>query len=781
MSLYLMLKLIAASVSFAYYMKKTQTVSFVENTALTLFYVFSGYILQYYTNIAFLDVIAIFPIIMLGLEYMYRGRGVKLYVISLAWCTMINMYLCIMVYFYIIFRAFGLMRLIPQKEERKRFAAKLGLYTIFALMMSMVIVLPALSKWSNSPRVSTAGNGGYLDILKLRYEQKTGDKLFMLYGCEAGLAAAAAAFISKIKNRQKADKKLLFYIYLLVLLIIPIAAEPVNAMWHMGSYVWLPCGYAFMLPFTAAEACAYVMSDKKREKSAKAGVYIFVLLAAAALYLMSVFSLRFMDHGIYRLKAFLRYIPVLAVLVVMFGAVMVTMSRKTAGRILCAAAVILSFTAALGFIAPKRYVEEDTKENTVTSHESLKAALSLSSVTELKHDNISRIKTVYPMLSDNFGYLVGAPAISEYTRDTTKEMVNIMNKFGYTIDHIRNESVGGTAFTDALLHTTNALSRTRLNDALYTKTAESGDFGIYECKYVLPFGIFVNDSIKITSFPAEGIKQQNLLYNALSGEMDTLIENCDKYFVGNIPKNGAERLVYRIPADGTKTLYVKTRQDMECSFYINDRLVEIPYFDNLKNGIYPKEFNSGFIELGTFKDETAELAVMTTAADKDGIEIGLMDNEKLEKLTQFYADKHAENVNVSGRKMTMTAQTGGECLMFLPVCYSTDWRAEVNGTEADIYPVIGGAFMAVSLPAGNCDIKLVFVPRLYLMGLALGLCGLMLFVWALVRVKENLDWTETKFMKNAAYYCYTAVWVGFMIFMYIIPTLAAVLTALNIL
>ncbi|MBQ9518693.1 MAG: YfhO family protein, partial [Firmicutes bacterium] len=64
MSFYLMIKLMFASVAMAFYTKKAHGLSCAENIAAALIYSFSGYVVQYYTNIQFLDTVAFFPLLM---------------------------------------------------------------------------------------------------------------------------------------------------------------------------------------------------------------------------------------------------------------------------------------------------------------------------------------------------------------------------------------------------------------------------------------------------------------------------------------------------------------------------------------------------------------------------------------------------------------------------------------------------------------------------------------------------------------------------------------------
>ena len=117
----------------------------------------------------------------------------------------------------------------------------------------------------------------------------------------------------------------------------------------------------------------------------------------------------------------------------------------------------------------------------------------------------------------------------------------------------------------------------------------------------------------------------------------------------------------------------------------------------------------------------------------------------------------------------MTANAPCECYMFLPIEYDMNWSAEVNGENADIIPVLNGAFMAVELPAGNCDIKMKYISKNFLIGGAMSLMGILLLLWTAERRREKLDWTNTKVLQNGAYICFDLAAVAALVLVYIIP------------
>ncbi|MBQ9519021.1 MAG: YfhO family protein, partial [Firmicutes bacterium] len=609
-----------------------------------------------------------------------------------------------------------------EKDKRKKFSAYLGLYTITALLISMAVVFPSVLKWAGSSRIAEKESGSYLDSLKILRGYFANNAAFMLYGSELGIAAAAVGLIKAKLAGQKPVRRDIFNIIMLILLIIPLFAEPVNIMWHFGSYDSFPCRYAFILTFAALEAyAAYTVSVKERTHK-KYAVYICIILMFLCIAAAAAFGLGFMRYGIYDIALYKKYIMLFPLLILMFALMHAFISRRAAGFITVTSAFCLSVILCIGFISPLRNAEYDSAQTTATMNTFIKESTMLDGALDFKNDNITRIKTVTPDLSPNFGLILERPTLSSWTNEASYGYLDQMRRFGYGIIKTKILSEGGTAFTDAFLNVGTVVSKYPVNEELYEKTQTVGDFNIYRCKNVFPFGLLVTKNFFITSFPAEGIKMQNLLYNNLTGSLENIIEDVKPYYDHTEKVGEWDGYCYALDIKGKKTLYARTDPENKSNgyvFYINGAAHYFPYFDDPNAYIYPREHINGFVELGTFENENVSLVVASPDKDLEMLEIGLLDNDRLENLIKCYENQHAENVVADKNKMSMTAEAPCDCFMFLPVEYDINWEAEVNGQKADILPVLNNAFMAVDLPAGHCDIKMKYKPKNFYMGGAL--------------------------------------------------------------
>ena len=116
------------------------------------FYAMSGYMAAYNWDVMWLDVVALSPIVILGLERLVisEGREYRLYTISLAAALICNYYLCIMlsVFMVLYHLAVLLPDIIPGMHEctLKRSAKTTGLFAAYSLLagcMAAVVLIPS--------------------------------------------------------------------------------------------------------------------------------------------------------------------------------------------------------------------------------------------------------------------------------------------------------------------------------------------------------------------------------------------------------------------------------------------------------------------------------------------------------------------------------------------------------------------------------------------------------------------------------------------------------------
>lgn len=110
-ALMIMFKGIFAAVTFTYYINKSNKSVRKESIAFGLLYAFSAYFVAYSWNIMWLDAMAIFPLVILGIEKIIQENKPALYIFSMTYTMITNYYMaymvCILSIMYFLFFYFG--------------------------------------------------------------------------------------------------------------------------------------------------------------------------------------------------------------------------------------------------------------------------------------------------------------------------------------------------------------------------------------------------------------------------------------------------------------------------------------------------------------------------------------------------------------------------------------------------------------------------------------------------------------------------------------------------
>lgn len=165
MTLLIILKISASGLTFFLYirhhykligkdgrMHKNQMVpALVFSTA----YALSGFVAAYSWDIMWMDCIALFPLIMIGLERLVQEKKAGLYYITLALCIFCNYYISIMICIFLVF-AFALL-FFSQKKGKGGAILRFGWYSLLAGASSAILLLPEIAVLS----VSGSAEGGF--------------------------------------------------------------------------------------------------------------------------------------------------------------------------------------------------------------------------------------------------------------------------------------------------------------------------------------------------------------------------------------------------------------------------------------------------------------------------------------------------------------------------------------------------------------------------------------------------------------------------------------------
>lgn len=821
-------KLMVISFIMAFYIRQRYNdIPITYKVMAALLYTFSGYVVQYYVNAYFLDAVAMMPLIMLSLDRLLKDGKSAPYFICMTIMFVLSFYFGYMISLFIIVYTMAYMLFCTDRARVGRCAARLGVYTVLALAAASVFMLPAIVQSSQTSRMSSF-DMTYLDIVKTGFCSFWGNKMMIFFGTEFGLIAVACMAIvifSKKLNR----KPFYNHLFKMVFLLIPFMYEGSNMLWHTGTYIHYPMRFGFIFVFAALDAFYEYISVYRDEyfipdlKVPVGKILKFLAIPAAigSCVLAFFFAKQFYYAGMHFKEGYLNLmLPFLAANFTAFAILFILKEGLFKRVLMLAVALVQIGFITWGFVAPKNYTN-------YISHDkfALEKAIYIGKNTSIENDNLSRVRDLDGLLPWNFGMAAGLPSISHWSNETTQDYFNMADKMGiYSIDRAVR-GTGSTALTDALFNIKYVTTFGEYNPKLYSKKESLDDLNVCNVKYTLPFGIPVSEEFVNLAFGDTDIDNQNIMYRALTGKDEDIMINVmtDEYMkgvfrcdyddtvniagivdgVGDEKEESAQHYdtEFEIPVKGEGTLYVSmfseddeeeedkeseqkdTDDDLQLLLGEEDEKVNGRYIfkvngeektilqyreENLK--VYPLSSNAAFIDLGTFKDETVKLEIVTQYENIDNLEIGLFNNDKLRELCDYYADKGAADVAAKGRHLSMTTNYDEESYAYIPLEYEgNNWTATVNGEKAEVVPALENGFMAVKVPAGEAKIEMTYFPVTMKVGGVISAIGIILAVLFLWLERKNKAVTEIKVIRGICLGAFIIVGAGFIIFFNIIP------------
>lgn len=246
MTLLIILKISASGLTFFLYirhhykligkdgrMHKNQMIpALVFSTA----YALSGFVAAYSWDIMWMDCIALFPLIMIGLERLVQEKKAGLYYITLALCIFCNYYISIMICIFLVF-VFALL-FFSQKKGKGGAILRFGWYSLLAGASSAILLLPEIAVLS----VSGSAEGGFPKTAEFYFnilaELGRGAAVTSVYtgndhwpNLYAGAFSLFLVWIY-VLNRRISWKEKVPRIAMLVFFLVSFAENQLDYIWH---------------------------------------------------------------------------------------------------------------------------------------------------------------------------------------------------------------------------------------------------------------------------------------------------------------------------------------------------------------------------------------------------------------------------------------------------------------------------------------------------------------------------------------------------------------------
>jgi len=157
-SILTLVKMFVMSVTmYAFLNRRYKKLTYKTKVIFALAYTFCGYVLLYASCFTpWMDIVALFPLLMMSLDVMEKTGKKFFYILMLALLFVINYYISAMSVVYILLAGGMYIIFRCDKEERRKCAWNLGIGTFTGIGLSAFVLLPVFSQLSQSQRTGNS-------------------------------------------------------------------------------------------------------------------------------------------------------------------------------------------------------------------------------------------------------------------------------------------------------------------------------------------------------------------------------------------------------------------------------------------------------------------------------------------------------------------------------------------------------------------------------------------------------------------------------------------------
>lgn len=782
-SILTLVKMIFMAVAmYAYINKKYNSLSYNMKVAFSLMYTFCGYTVLYGSCFTpWMDIVALFPLLMLAYENMMQTGKKLFYIIMVAIIFIINYYLGAMSLVYIFLISGAYVLLMSKKEKIKEHAWNLGIGTVAGLGLSCFVLVPVMMQLSGSQR-GGSGQGivsQYIGWIKSAIisdgQMAAFQRWMMLYG----MAFAAAVIIMGLKKFKEEKNTIRYMISLLLISLLPIVVEGINLMWHFGSYNGYTLRNGYIVAFTLITVAAYfaqrmfeeVTADKKQLVK-----QLVIFVAAAAVYAV-IYNIIPSNDII--LAAFILFIAIFIAAFIFYNKKLKKDGIGFDFNTIIAIVAIEVFIGAYSLIGPPKFYEYEPYQY----GDYVQAANEVKDSLDIEESVTDRIVNPDISLNANYPLILRRSAMSSFTAALQSDTQSYSKKFGYSKYFLWLLDSGGTVFTNSLFHVTQAVNVNELDSQMYTAVRSDGGYTLYDANYKLPFAMSVNKNITRQDFSGNWEDLHNIFYKALTNDTQDIVNG-----MSYTKKESSVIREYNVRADGKQAVYINIvdvnnrNTDANASWlissmhiYVNGEEVLVPTLGDVKNTAYFTDYNNNLVYLGTFENENFTIRVEYDDPwylKVSEVSFAGLDMDKMQSLVDKHADDYCETLYSSDSLTVKLNGSGVNNMALIPVVYSDNWNVKVNGKKVKAKSVCG-LFTGVDIHAGENVIEMTFEPKGKKAGMLISLATLIMMIASALILK----FTKLKvpaLLKMCAAFIYLELYNIVIVAMFLIPVVAAI-------
>lgn len=691
---------------------------------------FSGWTMVHFTNIGWLDLMILLPLLILSAKELVENGKIMWFVIVLSYMLILSYYITYMVLVGTVVIATVYIFTACEKGKRMKVASLLFYGIFISLLISMVTFIPSMVTSLGGHRFSSTANNDKAELYKYFFSKLA---VVIMY-------ALPVVFFMRLMFKYKQDKKnVLFFMLSFVICGVGLIIEPINKMWHTGSYYCFPLRYGFVLIMLMIFASLYyidkflleqkqpVAVKQEKEINVEEGEeikpakkkYFDVVNALLIPFLgLSVMMMAFcmwigVSIQLLRSVTFTSFCYYFFLFALSYAAIELSLRVKTDkltfGNIkggvliftLCMLQVVMLMTGYLG----ASYVDRFDKTSRVQN---------AFNIDTKELENGYKLKDREHLYNLNFPYLVDYASMSSWIHISSEQQYQAYHHLGYNTFSTTLYSSGGTYMTDLLLGNRYVLSDKVLDDSYYTflkdfdyvdsDSGETKKVNLYELKLETRKAFTTNvDLVKLLEDKEDLIEIQNIIYKAIFSQ-DTNIMN--KLDVGIVELE--DKFVITVFGTQGKILYLNT--ELSIDTMLNDNEYDVV---------------PGLNDYGVNITNDVEIIIPKSDTNKDQFKKNFTKEYILSKMVfaEFdiarFKTIYENNFLTSSVDLVTTQDkikisfdnTTGQKYLFVPYVNLKNMNATLNGKDVKVENAFYN-FMVVEIESAENEIEISYSPQL---------------------------------------------------------------------
>ena len=739
----------------------------IASVAGSMVYTFSSITYVTFSQAGFLPLFYLFPLLMIGVNRLWTGKGYRLYVLILALGVMFSTYFVYMMGLMII--VYCVIRFFTEKKSLAELPKLLGRFVAFSVLgigigigpsLPATLNLRSLDRFDIEQHYTVFSVKGVDSLLKCFFSYI--DRSGIYWGVSAFVAVAVIVLFMRRGNNLLL--KILFMLYSAAFLF-PIVGSVFNGLnFSSERYIF---GYILLLGYIVT----VTFDDIGRFK----GVAWYLALAVGMI--MLVFQYLSSDTN--------AVISGISFVICVFtvGLVNSIASINEKKRSILYMLTVLLSCFLLGYAGLWRMMTPfSVSLGEANEIMTLSTGDDLIDPADLSNKRFDRIPYSFPEVQINSSMLTGRCGYDFYHSNYN----SYVHQFYYDIGSFSNDVNTYRGFRGQLypelLCGTKYIIRDTLQDRCinapysYTKVTDNGEYGVYEADGNTSLVYFYNDTLSYEDFDnCSLMDREDLLmrycvvsegatstvhdlsesYNIIEFERVDDEVSLDRGGYFTVGENGIcieltfdeislSDLILELDGITGKTAQGDMYYQVAVASVEDDEIRNADFWVGISETYkyYQGEGNLLF-DFG-YSDSTINgiRIYISTPGEYSIDDIGIYSRSKDQMdqtIDSFYEHADMENIDCifDGNHIHINANTDHDSYLYIAVPYSEGWHAVVDGESTAIIRA-NRAFMAIPVGAGDHNIELVYRTPFLVTGSLISIFSILVFIFINMKTKKNV-------------------------------------------